>query len=242
MRSREGLVLVEGLRAVQEVLDAGAEVRFGLLSPSLLESPRGRALRQRLEEAGAQIDVVDEEVLERVSDTETPQGAVLVCPEPSASLEDVLAEAGGRILILDAVQDPGNVGTLIRAARAFALTGVIALDGTADPWNPKTVRASAGHAFGIPVLKASWQEVRSALEHRGIPLLVAEAAGTDVAACDRAAPWALTVGNEGAGPRDEVLAAAAERVKVPMPGGTESLNAGVAGSVLLYALSRGSDR
>lgn len=238
MRPREGLVLVEGLHAVEEALVGGVDARFALVDGSLDGFDVGRRLLGRLEDAGVAVEHVEADTLVRVSDTETPQGVLLVCREPAAGLDDVLARDTLRVLVLDAVQDPGNLGTLVRAARAFALDGVVALDGTVDPWNPKAVRAGAGASFRIPVVRADWQEVGPALARGGVTVLVAEAEGRDVEEVAVRPPWALAVGNEGAGPRTEVVDAATWRVGVPMPGGAESLNVGVAGAILLYALAR----
>lgn len=240
MRPREELVLVEGPRTAADVVEAGARIRFALVTPSFRESREGRDLVERLETftTDTSLDEVTEEELEGISDTDSPQGVLLVCEEPRVSADDLLERAPGRFLVLDGVQDPGNLGTLVRAARAFALDGVVALDGTVDPWNPKAVRASAGSSFHIPVVKVSWDEVEPLLTDAGVHLLVAEAVGTDVADVSPPSPWALVVGNEGRGVRDEVRERADGVVTVPMPGGAESLNAGVAGAILLHSLAR----
>ncbi len=239
MRSREELVLVEGPRTAGDVLDAGGGVRFALVTPSFRESGEGEALMERLRMLGAAVEDVEEAELAGLSDTESPQGVLLVCEEPRITMDDLLERNTRRFLLLDGVQDPGNVGTLIRAARAFALDGVVALDGTVDPWNPKAVRASAGSCFHIGVVKASWSDVVSRLDAAGVHVLVAEAGGTDVMGLAPPSAWALVVGNEGRGAREEVRGVADAVVTVPMPGGAESLNAGVAGAILLHALTRG---
>jgi len=235
-REREALVLVEGIRAVDEALDAGAGLRFALVSPRLDALGGGEALRLRLRASGGDVDEVSDEELTRVSDTDTPQGVLAVCAEPRPELETLL-ERSGRYLVLDAVQDPGNAGTLVRAATAFGLDGVVALDGTVDPWNPKTVRASVGLAFRIPVLTVGAERWVDATERAAVPLLVADAAGEPVGRMDPGRSWALVVGNEGSGARPELRAVAEQVVRIPMPGPAESLNAGMAGAVLLYALT-----
>lgn len=232
-RAREGLVLVEGVRAAREALDAGAVVLFALVSPRLEDAPTGSALRARLE--GVEIaDVADGELAE-LSDTRSPQGVLLVCREPEASLAGL---AGRRYLVLDAVQDPGNVGTLVRAVVAFGLDGIVCLDGTVDPWSPKAVRASAGSVFRRPPVLAREEEVAEWLQRRGVPILVADASGEDVERHRGAASFALIVGNEGEGVRDALKDRADAVVAVPMSGPAESLNAGVAGSILMHTLSR----
>lgn len=242
MRGREGVFLVEGVRAAEEALDAGMGVRFAVVTDALDGSERGGLLLRRLRGSGHETVVVEAQELDDLADTEAPQGVLLVCDEPLAQLDALTEPSDNHVfqsLVLDGVQDPGNAGTLIRAAAAFALDVVIVLNGTVDPWNPKVVRAGAGSSFRIPVVRTKWSAYHEWLRARGVALLVADAAGADVRTLERGHPsgWSLVVGNEGAGPRAEVLEHATARVAVPMPGGIESLNAGVAGAILLYDLT-----
>lgn len=232
-RVREGLVLVEGVRAVGEAIAAGSEVSFACVSPRLEQTVEGMALKERLVRSECDVTLLDDDELSALADTEHPQGVLLVCREPSPNPETV----GGRILVLDAVQDPGNVGTLIRAAVAFQLNAVLVLDGTADPWSPKAVRASAGMAFRLPVHSLSSGDLVELLGATGTELLTATASGIDVRRVAVGERWALAVGNEGAGVRSELRAAGGREVAVRMPGPAESLNAGVAGAILLHALT-----
>jgi RNA methyltransferase, TrmH family len=236
-REREGRVLAEGLRVAGEVLDSGAGIDFAVVSPRA-EELGGGPLVERLRGAGVEVIEVDDREAVGLASTETSQGLLLVCREPFADVPELLSTRA-RVLVLDGVQDPGNAGTLVRTAAAFGLTGVIALDGTVDPWNPKAVRAAAGTCFRLPLVRASWADVAPRLRDAGVALWVADAGGEPVPAVPPPRPWGLVVGSEGSGPRPEILAAAHRRVSVPMPGGTESLNAGVAGAILLFALTRG---
>lgn len=245
-RSREGLVLVEGPRAVTTALAAGARFRFVLLAAGEgVDAAGGGGEGERplfgsaeLRRSGVDVVRLPEEELAGLADTESPQGVLGVAEEPRPGLPE--QAAGERILVLDAVQDPGNVGTLIRAAAAFLVDRVLALDGTADPWNAKAVRASAGLAFFLPIHRLAAAEALDWLEAQGIPLLVADADGRDVRALDvprgPRAGFALLVGNEAAGPRDEARSRAAALVALPLPPGVESLNAALAGAVLLWEL------
>lgn len=239
-REREGLVLVEGVRAVGEALAAGAEPRFAVASPRLDEVHEGAAVRLAMHAAGIEIEEVEDGELRELSDTEHPQGLLLVCVEPHPG--DEVVRPGGRYLVLDAVQDPGNVGTLVRAATAFAVDAVLALDGTADLWSPKAVRASAGMAFRRPLLVREAAVALELLRAAGVPLLVADAGGADVDDVAWRGGWALVVANEGAGPRAELRREARGVVRIPMPGPAESLNVAMAGAVLLYALTREDTR
>jgi len=233
-RAREGAVLVEGVRAVAEALDAGVNVSFAVLSAGLAETDAGAALAARL----APLDVVsvEESDLDRLTDTEHAQGVLLVCAEPRAGLDTIAA--GGRYLVLDGVQDPGNAGTLIRAAVAFGLDGVVCLDGTVDPWGPKPVRASAGMVFHVPVVRARAEDLLERLHDAHVPLFVADPHGTDVDEHPVKESFAIALGNEGRGVRGTVAEAAEGAVAIRMPGGAESLNVAMAGAILLHALTR----
>ena len=235
-REREGLVLVEGPRAAGEVLAAGANVRFAIVTPRM-DAPEQDTVTTALRAADVEVVVEDYDVIVELADTETPQGLILVVdqpqvawPEPGEALPD------GRWLVLDALQDPGNAGTLIRAAAAFGCEGVVALDGTADPWGTKAVRASAGAIFRLPVHVTRGRDLENVLRALPRPLVIADM-GADDPSKHAGAQWSLVIGNEGAGIRPELDAVADARASIPMPGGVESLNAGVAGAILLYALS-----
>lgn len=239
LRAREDLVLVEGVRAVVEAMDAGASVAFFAVSPRLESTEAGRGLLTRLRGGSAGggdvVEVADAEMAE-LADTEHPQGVVAVADEPRAGI-DAFVRAGARILVLDALQDPGNVGTLVRSAVAFSFDGVVALDGTTDPWGSKAVRAAAGTTFRIPTVRAKADETLDALRREGLPILAASAEGSTGVDAPLGG-FALVVGNEGAGVRREVREAADQTVAVAMTGPAESLNAGIAGSILMSQFTR----
>lgn len=238
-REREGLVLVEGVRSVGEAFAAGAEIRFAVVSPRGVRFDTV-GLIEGFHARGTEIVEVDDDRFTDLADTETPQGILAVCAQPLCEPERLITSSA-RLLVLDGVQDPGNLGTLVRTAAAFDLGGVLALDGTVDPWNPRAVRASAGTAFRLPIATASWDDVGPIFASAGTPLWYADADGPPVPDRAPGPPWALVVGSEGSGVRPEVRGAAQRGVSVPMPGGTESLNAGIAGAILLYAMTRGAD-
>jgi TrmH family RNA methyltransferase len=221
---------------VQEALAAGPKVRFAVVSPRLESLVGGHALRKALVDRGVETEEATDVVFDGLADTERPQGVLLVCVEDRPPLSSLRPR--GRYLILDGIQDPGNVGTLVRVAAAFDLDGVVVLDGSADPWGAKAVRSAAGMTFRLPVLRARAEEALEVLRLSGLPLLVADAEGRDVGEVRYEEGWALAVGNEGSGLRREILDASAVAVRIPMPGGTESLNAGVAGAILIYALTQ----
>lgn len=237
-RQRERRVLVEGVRAAGEALDAGAAVDFAVISPRLGSTDEGRALRGRLESQTEVLGASDEE-LDALGDTEHPQGVLLVCVEPSVGLAGLPGRGG--VLVLDAVQDPGNVGTLVRSAVAFGMECVVALDGTVDPWIAKAVRASAGMVFRLPVVSAPAQDALGWMRGRELAILVAAGDGVPVGSWRGARsprPFALVLGNEGAGVRPELREAADATIAVEMRGPAESLNVGIAGSILMHELTK----
>lgn len=226
-------MLVEGVRAVTEVLNAGAVVSFAVVSPRLLQTDAGVELGARLlpyEPA----EVTDCELCD-VSDTDHPQGVLVVCQEPVYSVADI--PHSGRVLVLDGVRNPGNVGTLVRSAVAFGVDTIVCLEGTVDPWGAKAVRASAGMVFRLPVVQCGGSEGMAALKERDIPILVASAEGNSVWG-DRFQAFGLVVGNEVGGVRARLRERAEATIAVDMKGDAESLNVGIAGSILMHALTK----
>ncbi len=241
LRRREGLFLVEGVRGVREALRAcrPPRIRFAVVSPRLAATEGGQKVWDELRSSGIPWYEVPDADMETLAPTERPQGVLLVLEEPRWSWEILQALPRPRLLILDGLQDPGNVGTLVRAAWAFGVHAVVALEGTADPWSPKAARAAAGALVHVPVLVAPWGRAAAYLSDRGIALWAAEPGGEAVGRLDPGPSWALALGNEGAGLRPAVRRKARGSVAVPMAEGVDSLNAALAGAVLLYALIHG---
>ncbi len=241
------MVALEGPRALDTALDHGAELLFALRESGPAEGARRRFL-DRVHALGVEVVEVPRATFSALASTESPLGILALAREPGAELPDRPATRPPRILVLDRVQEPGNVGVLIRAAAAFGLERVLLLDGTADPWSSKAVRASAGLSFALPLHPVSWASGRDWLAGAGVPLLVADGAGEDVRSWlnGRGSPdpgWALLVGNEGAGARPEARREArATRVAIPVAEGVESLNVASAGAILLWALGPGCTR
>ncbi len=229
-RREHGMLLVEGPAIARDALDAGAMVREALYTDAAAGDPALARLLNDLRASGAELEEVDETVLAEFADTVTPQGLLLVVDIPLRSLADVRVP---RLAVLDAVQDPGNVGTLIRAADALGAGGVVLLPGTADPWSPKVVRAAAGASFRIPVVSISVDELAGWCRERGVPLLAAAAGGAPAPRSAVARDAALVFGNEAAGVSDEVRAAADGVVGIPQRGRADSLNVAMAGAILM---------
>ncbi len=215
-------MLLEGPNLLAEAVDAGivVETVFGL--------PDDAAAARLAVAAGAEWLEVDEPVLRRLAETQNPRGPVSVAVIPPSRTP------AGDVLWLDA-GDPGNVGTLVRTAAAFGY-GVSLGVRAADPWSPKVLRASAGTVFRVDVA------TDGSLPAESVLVATVARGGTDVreaaGALDRARPWTVLVGDEAKGLPQETLERADLRVTIPMPGGTESLNAAVAGAIVAYELRR----
>lgn len=238
VRAKEGFLLAEGVRVVEELLAAGLTVRLAVTSPALGETERGRALAAALGTRGVPVRAVGGARMHELAETRTSQGVLVVAEVPRAGLER-LPVGDGVLLVLDGVQDPGNLGTLARSAAAFGCGGLVCLPGTVDPWNPKAVRASAGALFRLPVVMEAAAPALRWLSEGGVRLVGADASGEPVESAALPSRIAVAVGNEGAGLTAEVASACDGFVAVPMPGGTESLNVAVATGILLYVITRG---
>jgi TrmH family RNA methyltransferase len=237
-RSRKNLTLAEGVRLVEEAVDAGVTFRGVICDKVLGGSRRGGELLARLAAHAVPIEEVTDRILRQVADTESPQGVVAIIEHPRSVLSAIAPKRGSAVLIIDGVQDPGNLGTLLRTAFALGSSGAILLKGTADPANPKALRAAAGASFRLPTAAATDDALSAWLRENDVTLWVAESDGTPLS---RAAPpgkLALVVGNEGAGVRPAVAALARKRVAIPLARGAESLNVAVATGIILYEVQR----
>ena len=234
-RDKHGMFVLEGVRLVEDALAAGIDLQFAVASPTLEDSRRGQAL---LEQLASRTQVRRVKDLKDIAETETPQGVVVVGKIPATTLDDVVIGESSLVLVLDAVQDPGNLGTLIRSADAFNASVVIALPGTVDYWNPKVIRSAAGATFHVPLINtgedATWQWLRS---HQ-FAVCGADMHGVDVSMASLGQRSALVVGNEGGGLRGNTRLHITKTLAIPMPGRAESLNVGVAAGILLYEMSK----
>jgi TrmH family RNA methyltransferase len=236
-RRARGEFLVEGPRVLEELLRAGRPVTLVLYTEAAVAGPDGRRLLAEAVAAEIPTELVSEPELRRHADTVTPQGWIATAPVPAWSWSGL---DGTRLLVLDAVRDPGNVGTLLRAAEAMGATGVVTLAGTADPWSPKVVRAAAGSSIRLPVLEAEWDDALAWLRQSRTPVWVAASDGVPLDRTEsRPGRLALVLGNEGAGVSTPILEAADRVVAIPMRREVESLNAAIAGAILMDRLFGG---
>ncbi len=197
------------------------------------------ALRRTAEQREVPIVLLSPHVLAAVSDVETPQGVVAVVRRNPPSLDSLVARPDLLLLVVDRVQDPGNLGTIIRTADAAGATAAVLLPGTVDLYNPKTVRATMGSLFTLPVVEWPEEHLREILRTHHVRLMATAAVGgSDFREADYRRPIAVAVGNEGEGLRPEWLEAAEAVVHVPIFGTAESLNVAVAAALVLYEAAR----
>lgn len=237
LREESGLFLAEGIRVVEELVASEIPIRLAVVSPSLEETDRGRSLLAQLR-AGTTVRGISDRDLENLAGTQTPQGVLVVAEAPRRELADLELRGAATVLILDGVQDPGNLGTLVRTADAFGVAFVAALPGTVDPWNPKSVRAAAGALFRVPVVQTPLPTLMEWMHSNGFTVYGAEAGGTAVDEIELAARAALIVGNEGVGLGPDARQATDTFLAVPIEGHAESLNVAIAAGILLYLMTR----
>jgi TrmH family RNA methyltransferase len=232
-RDEEHAFVVEGVRLVEEGWLSGCEAEFVLFSGQL--SQRGHEVVHGLEQAGTETLQVDPRLLEAAAGTETPQGLLAVFHRRDFPIPDRLDFA----LITDNVRDPGNLGTLLRSAAAAGVQAAFLSPGTADAFAPKVLRAGMGAHFRMPILQLNWIEIGEHCREKKLRVLLAESAeGTPCWDMNLREPLALLVGSEADGAGAEAKALAAQAIHIPMPGRSESLNAAVAASILLFEVVR----
>jgi TrmH family RNA methyltransferase len=238
-RERRNLALAEGIRLVEEMLAAAVPCKGVACSPALEASPRGAALKRAIANCGVPVEIVADSELVELAATEHPQGVVAVY-QPRAWTLDSVRPAGPRhpLVVLDSVQDPGNVGTIARTAWAFGASGLVALPGTADLTSPKTVRSAMGALFQLPHLHAPDADVIALVAASGAELWVTSMQGEPVHTPASDSPVVLVFGNEGAGVRPDILAHATRQVTIPMHREAESLNVATAAAIVLYEVTR----
>ena len=237
-RSETGLFLVEGPQSVREVLsfDPGLVVDL-FVTPTALE--RHEAIGALAEAEGVEVEFVTEQVLEAMADTVTPQGFVAVCRQFPTAVKDIFTDGPKLIAVLEEVRDPGNAGTIIRAADAAGADAVIFTGRSVDLYNPKVVRSTTGSLFHLPVaVDATLSDVLSRASAAGLVSLAADIKGDDLLSIRREGllerPTAWVFGNEARGMSDEHLTQVDRVVSLPIYGQAESLNLATAASVCLY--------
>jgi TrmH family RNA methyltransferase len=236
-REAQGRVGIEGPKLLEEALGAGVRVA------TVFVADGAESLLDALPlPAATEILRLPKKLLDQALATETPQPIAALVEPPDwtwAHLFSAHRSSAALVVVLAGIQDPGNLGTILRSAEAFGATGIVSLPGTVSAWNAKAVRASAGSVFRVPLLAASERECFARLREAGVKVLATTVRAAQPAdLVDMAGPVALLIGNEGNGLADDLAAKADAKITIPCPGPVESLNAAVAASVLLYEASQ----
>lgn len=239
LREQSGFFVAEGVRLSEEALKAGVLPRLVLYSDNC--SARGMELVKQAHLLGSKVLSTSTDILNALSDTETAQGIMMALPNQFLPVPEEFDFA----VIVDQLRDPGNLGTILRSAVAAGAQAFFCTPGTVDAWSPKVVRSAMGAHFHIPILTKSWQEIHALGKKLAIPLTfhLAESGGGKVLwQADLTTPLALVIGGEAEGASAEVKTSVESLLNIPMPSGFESLNAGVAASILLFEVVRQRSR
>jgi TrmH family RNA methyltransferase len=231
-RREAGAFVVEGVRLVEEGVNSNWAIQFALYDDSL--GDRGLGLVKNLE--GKQIDVekVESRLMRSLSETESPQGILAVLELNQLAVP----ESPDFLLILDQIRDPGNLGTSLRSAAAAGVQAVLLPPETTDAFAPKVVRSGMGAHFRVPIRSGTWEEIEQVCKSAGLQMYLADMYGTSCWEVDLRGPLAMIIGGEAEGASEEATKLATQTISIPMSGDMESLNAGVAGSVLMFEVVR----
>lgn len=232
----DGQCAVEGTKLVEEAIRSG--MRIGALFVSESAKERVNRLSPQLS-SHTEMLLLPDEVFRSAISSESPQGVAALVKVKPHTVEGMLRASEPLLVIAAGLQDPGNLGTVIRSAEAFGATGLIAAEGTVNPYNPKVARGSAGSIFRLPVAKAAGLELVQVVREKGLRILATSShKSVPLQEANLTGPLAFIVGNEGAGVPRELLAQADQVIRVPHSPKVESLNAGIAASVVLYECAR----
>jgi TrmH family RNA methyltransferase len=240
-------VLLDGEHLMEEALACHIPIEIAAFSDRLTAEPRSRLaqLAETITARGGRLLLVNDEIMAAMSPVQHPSGAVAIGRARSTGLRAIFAAVRADqttiplVLVLDGIQDPGNVGAIVRVTAAFGAAGVIALSGTANPFGWKALRGAMGGTFRVPIAQADLPEVLAAARDAHVQILAAAPRdGTPLPHVDLREPTALIVGAEGAGVSSAAVAAASATVTIPMGGAIESLNVAVAAALIVYEASR----
>lgn len=232
-RKKNQAFLADGIRLTEEALQSGWKPSILLFSENL--NPRGRALVESFSAQGVEAEEISQALMKSISDTETPQGVLAVFPLQPRALPEKL----DFILICDGIRDPGNMGTILRAAVAAGCQAVITTPGTTDVFAPKVVRSGMGAHFRLPIHAMEWDEIQALSVRQNIQLYVTDVnQGAPYWGLNLREPVGIIIGSEASGACPQAYACSSGKAHIPMPGNSESLNAGIAASIFLFEIVR----
>lgn len=232
-REDAGKYVLEGIRLIEEAVTHNQKPEFVLYSSNT--SNRGKKLIEEMVKQDVECLEVEHNILQRVSDTEQSQGILAVLP----IIELAEPARPDFVLILDSIRDPGNMGTVLRSAASAGVQTVWVTTDTVDVYSPKVVRSAMGSHFQLPIKQKTWQQITDQTKALNLSMFLADSGGgMDCWDADFRSPSALVICNEAEGPSESARSLQANSIHIPMPGNFESLNAGVAASILLFEVVR----
>ncbi len=233
-RENNGLFIVEGIKIVEEIIDNAHSIKNIFYTDSLFKNQDGDLLFSKIADIEGLVYVA-ENVFKEISDTENPQGILATVVFSKKNIERLELKQNIFLLYLDKIQDPGNMGTIIRTADAFKVDGILLRKGCVDPYNPKVVRSTMGSIFRVPLyfLEDGLEEINM-LKSKGINVYASSLESDKRIDTISFANSIVIIGNESNGVSEETSILADDCIKIPMSGGAESLNAGVAASIIMY--------
>jgi len=239
-REKEGKFLIEGLHLCEEALTSLWEIELLLFPLGFIQSPQGEKLMRVLGKGKRGLFSISNQDIERLADTKTPQGIMAVVRKKEFFLEKSFLKKTSLLLGLDNIRDPGNLGTIIRTADAAGADGILLSRGCVELYNPKVVRSTMGSVFHLPLIeKLELKDIIPQLKNSGFKIFASEVRkGKDYTTINYPEKICLLIGSEASGIGKEVLNLADERIKIPIYGKAESLNASVAAGILLYQITR----
>ena len=231
-RREAGMFVVEGVRLVEEAVKGGWRLETILFDESLSE--RGKSQVSSLKSKGVEVEEISTDLMKSLSETETPQGILAILQ----FYELPIPNNSNFVLIPDQIRDPGNLGTLLRSAAATGVQAVLLPPETTDAFAPKVLRAGMGAHFRVPIRVMEWEEIEQMSKSANLQMLLADMNGSSCWETDLRQPLALIVGGEAEGASQQARKLTTQKISIPMVGNIESLNAGVAGSVLMFEVVR----
>lgn len=238
-REEKKLYFIEGIRFVEEAFKENAQIDKILISEKLASVKGGEELLAKINVSGYGTYMLNEKLFKEISETESPQGVLAVIKTRQYDFSDIMGD-NNFILILESIQDPGNMGTIIRTADAAGITGIVMSKGCVDIYNPKVLRSTMGSIFRVPIyMSGDLRETMNCIKKKGIKVYAAHLKGEiNYFKADFKGNIAVVIGNEANGISDMAAECSDELLKIPMSGRIESLNASVAASVLMYEAVR----
>ena len=231
-RREAGMFVVEGVRLVEEAVKGDWRLETVLFDESLTE--RGKSQVESLKSKGVDVEEISADLMKSISETETPQGILAVLQFSNPLISTPL----DFVLIPDQIRDPGNLGTLLRSAAATGVQAVLSPPETTDAFAPKVLRAGMGAHFRVPIREMGWEEIHQVCKLAGLQVLLADMDGKSCWEIDLSKPLAIIIGGEAEGASEQARKIANQQISIPMAGNVESLNAGAAGSVLMFEVVR----